>query len=146
MAKTTVKDQLLASRNDLVKRFDETLPDANADLEASCDAFLDAEILIDTYIEAVESQTTELPDPQALALACTHLLVTTCTLTEADMKVLARLNAPALGVSLYELAPVIAAMKHRAIAGLEAMAKAEAEAEARKKHVLSPIPDDEIPF
>lgn len=146
MPKPTVKDQLLASRNDLVKRLYDTLPDANADLEASVDAFLDAEILIDTYIEAVDSQTTELPDPQALALACTHLLVTTRTINDADLKSLARLNAPALGASLYELAPVIVEMKHRALAGLEVMAKAEAETEARKKHGISPIPDDELPF
>ncbi|AEF89708.1 hypothetical protein DelCs14_2696 [Delftia sp. Cs1-4] len=146
MAKTSVKEQLAASKNDLVERLYGTLPDANADSEAWGDAFLDAEILIDTYIEAVESQTTELPDPQGLALACIHLLFTTRTLTEEDLKALTRLNAPALGASLYELAPVIFEMKRRALAGLEAMARTEAEAEARKKRALSPLSDDEIPF
>jgi hypothetical protein len=138
MPKPKTKDQLAASRNDLVDRLYETLP--QVDDEAAVDSFLDAEALIDTYLDSVAAQSTDLPDRRALALACTHLLVATNTITERDLAPLSQLNATELGVSLYALAPTLAEMKQRALAGLEAMAKSP------EPPVVQRLDDNDIPF
>lgn len=150
MAKTSLKEQILASAKDLMDRLHESHPDPNTDEEGACEKFWEEDSRIETYLEAIEARSAELPDPRDLALACTYVLHEAEALTAADLKTLARLNAPALGVSLYELAPAISEMRQRALAQIEAMAKAQAEAEAeiaaRQGQRLALLPDDEIPF
>ncbi|OZI28670.1 hypothetical protein CEG14_22220 [Bordetella genomosp. 1] len=124
MPKPADQAQLNASNADLWARLTDSL--SHYDGEAAADSFMEAEGLIDTYLEAVAAQSTNLPDRQALALACAHLLVTMRTMTEDDLATLVRLNATSLGVSLYALAPTVAEMKQRALAGLQVMAQPHA--------------------
>lgn len=148
MAKTSLKDQILASAKDLMDRLHESHPDPNTDEEGACEKFWEEDSRIETYLEAIEARSAELPDRRDLALACTYVLHEAEALTATDLTTLARLNAPALGVSLYEIAPVISEMRQRAIAQIESLAKAQAEAEiaARQRQRLALLPDDEIPF
>lgn len=127
MPKLNKRQLLIAANHDLYDRLERTLPDAGEDDEKAENAFMEAEIVIDTYLEGVAAQSAQLPAGPDLALACAHVLVATQALTQEDMATLTRLNAPALGVPLYEVAPQVADMQRRALAALETMATDSAE-------------------
>lgn len=122
MRKPNHSQLLLAANQDLFDRLERSLPPADEDDDKACDAFLDAEGLIDTYLDSVAAGSTQLPAARDLALACAHVLVATRTLTKGDLATLTRLNAPELGASLYEVAPLVSGMKERALTALKAMA------------------------
>lgn len=124
MSKPTKQQLLTAANLDLFDRLKRSLPDADEDHDVAVDAFIDAEILIDAYLDAVDARSSQLPAGPDLALACAHVLVATQAVTQADLDILSRLNAPALGAPLYEFAPQVADMKRRALAALEPMANA----------------------
>ena len=122
MPKLKKRALLIAANRDLVERLVQSFPDANEDDEKAADAFIDAEVVIDSYLDSVAARSADLPTGPDLALACAHVLVATEKLVQDDLETLTRLNAPELGVSLYEFAPKVAEMKRRALAGLEALA------------------------
>ncbi|MFY2610842.1 hypothetical protein ACOTJQ_28900 [Achromobacter xylosoxidans] len=124
MPKPTKQQLLTAANLDLFDRLKRSLPDADENHDVAADAFINAEILIEAYLDAVNARSTQLPAGPDLALACAHVLVATQAVTEADLDILSRLNAPALGAPLYEFAPHVADMKRRALAALELMATA----------------------
>lgn len=124
MRKPSQSQLLLAANRDLFDRLERSLPSTDEDDEKACDAFLDAEGLIDAYLDSVAEGSTELPEASDLALACAHVLVATQALTQDDLATLTRLNASGLGTSLYELAPQVANMKKRALTALKALASA----------------------
>lgn len=90
--------------------------------DASTEQFLDAEAVVDQYLEAVEAKTATLPTSDELAFACAILLVPTQAVEKQDMDLLGQLCASAVGVDMYAIAPQIKEMKSRAIARLEKMA------------------------
>lgn len=131
------KSQILAAAYcDLCDRLARSLPRPEDDDDAAVDPFLDAEMLIDAYLKAVDSRSSQLPAGSDLALACAHVLVATRVLTRADLDTLTRLNAPALGAPLFEFAPLVADMKRRAVAALQAMATAPQAALPAQGHSL----------
>jgi hypothetical protein len=130
---------LLAASQDLFDRLERSLPSADEDDERACDAFLDAEGLIDAYLDSVASGSTELPAASDLALACAHVLVATQALTQDDLTTLTRLNAPGLGGHRYTKCPQVANMKERALTALKAMATAPPPATPQTPDLGDPV-------
>lgn len=110
-----------------------------ADDDAPTDQFLDAETVVEQYLEAVEQKAATLPTSEDLAFACAVLLMPTQAFEQRDMALLGQLCAPEVGVDMYAIAPRIEEMKSRAIARLE---KIERQPEAPKAGSLI----DDVPF
>ena len=94
----------------------------HGDDDDSTEQFLDAEAVVDQYLEAVENKMATLPTSDDLAFACAVLLVPTQAVEQRDMALLGQLCASEVGVDMYAIAPQIEEMKSRAIARLEKMA------------------------
>lgn len=105
----------------------------------STEQFLDAEAVVDQYLEAVEKKISALPTSEDLAFACAVLLVPTQAVKQRDMALLGQLCASEIGVDMYAIAPQIEEMKSRAIARLEKLAGQHDALEA------SSLTDD-VPF
>jgi hypothetical protein len=98
----------------------------HADDDASAEQFIEAERIVDQYLDAVRDGSASLPDSQELAFACLLMLVVTQTIKQSDLVTLARLNAPRVGVELYSISGEISDMKARAIERLEMWASPDA--------------------
>ena len=94
----------------------------HADDDASTTQFLDAEAVVEQYLEAVEKKVATLPTSENLAFACAILLMPTQAFEQRDMALLGQLCAPEVGVDMYPIASRIEEMKSRAIARLEKIA------------------------
>ncbi|KGS89676.1 hypothetical protein [Burkholderia pseudomallei] len=101
-----------------------------------------AESTVDQYLDAVAQGSTALPDAQDLSFACALLLVAARTIEKRDIEFLQRLNAPEVGVSLYDIAPEIADMKTRAVAGLKRLALGEGDLMSQRGQ----SPNGDVPF
>lgn len=111
----------------------------HGDDDDSTEQFLDAEAVVDQYLEAVEKKMATLPTSDDLAFACAVLLVPTKAVEQRDIDLLGQLCASEVGVDMYAIAPQIEEMKSRAIARLEKMAGQHEASEARSLI-------DDVPF
>lgn len=132
------KNQAIArGREALIARLKVELKDGDDD--DSTEQFLDAEAVVDQYLEAVEKEMATLPTSDDLAFACAVLLVPTQAVEQRDMDLLGQLCASEVGVDMYAIAPQIEEMKSRAIARLEKMAGRHEAPEAGSLN-------DDVPF
>jgi len=142
MKKSEEKALLIQGKNSLYDRLTAELK--HADDEGAVEQFLDAEAIVDQYLYAINEQSMDWPDRQGLAYACTHILVTTKTMTQCDWDFLGRLNSVMLGISMIAIAPQIKDMKDRAIAGLEKMAASERK--ISQLHGVNQPLENDMPF
>jgi hypothetical protein len=130
-------EAIVKGREALIARLKAELK--HGDDDDSTEQFLDAEAVVDQYLEAVENKMATLPTSDDLAFACAVLLVPTQAVEQRDMAFLGQLCASEVGVDMYAIAPQIEEMKSRAIARLEKMA---AQHEAPEAGLLI----DDVPF
>jgi hypothetical protein len=116
-------DSISKGRDGLFLRLKEELK--HADDESSYEQFDEAEATVDRYLESVRQRGTDMPTSENLAFACAILLLMTNSMEQRDFDLLGELCAPDLGIDMIALAPQVAELKTRAIAGLEALAKQE---------------------
>ena len=95
------------------------------DDETASELWLEAEAIVDTYIEAAESRSIEdLPSRQELGESCFWLLFQTKVLREDEhYRLIVELLSPQLGLSLFDLLPRVRKLREAALDALEAMVK-----------------------
>ena len=95
------------------------------DDETASELWLEAEAIVDTYIEAAESRSIEdLPSRQELGESCFWLLFQTKVLREDEhYRLIVELLSPQLGLSLFDLLPLVRKLREAALDALESMVK-----------------------
>lgn len=102
-----------------------------ADDDAATEQWLNAEGVVDSYIEGVEARSADLPGRQELGEACLCLLSMVGLIRNDDnLKLVSELLMPEVGLELYALLPRVQKLMGEAIAELEALAKAERQVQA----------------
>lgn len=133
---------IVQGKNALYGRLEADLKPANDDQAA--EQFMEAEVVVDEYLDAIKTRSLSWPDRQNLAYACAYLLVTTRTMTEADYELLGRLNSPSVGVDMLGIATHVLDMRARAEAGLKRLADEEMSLASQETEGV--IEAGDIPF
>lgn len=128
---------------DAVAQLTELLANEPTDDDSAAEMWMEAECVVDGYIEAVEGQSIDLPTARELGEACFRLLQLTGSIhKDENLYLVAELLAPKNGLLMYSLLPRVKKLKDEAVATLDRQAKPQ---EAQEQYQADQN-DDDLPF
>lgn len=118
---------------DLAALLKSQISKANLSDDACAERFLGVEGVIDNYERAVTSGSAELPSREEIGLACFWLLFLVGALKRGGhLNLVVRLLTPSIGVRMYELLPLVLALRDHAIQLVEVAAKVQTDESVNK--------------